>query len=359
MAFGAAPRRELAFSSYDHRELAISRARLWNPSGIYTQYCLGGSVVAGSCLGGVVLYPFQHPEPPVEPPAPTIKPSVYAGNLFAVGLKADGTTVACGDTNGYYGIEDWPPVKKISIGSRHIAAVTLDGKVVCAGWSSLTRREFGYPLIGNAPPYDQWDNIVDVAMGDSAVVGLKADGTVVYNAVEDPPGRNEMFAGVSAWTGIAALAAGDVNIVGVKTDGTAVSIGANYDGQQGIAGLTNVAKVVCGYSHVVALLRDKTVVAFGYDRYGQCSEVAGHSGVADIWANGNASCLLMADGTVVPGGDTSWGQWRAVGWAEVINLASSDTDILGLQADGTVLWAGRSIEYGGAVGVTVSDWDLI
>lgn len=364
MAFGISAHRELAFTHSQCREIALANVRLWKSDGIYSRYWLGAGMVAGSCLGGELVYPYVPPViPPVEPVV-TITAAVYVGSGFAVGLNTSGAVVGAGDSNGYYGIAEWPTVKYVTGGGRHIAGLTVDGKVVCAGWSPITRSEYGYAWAGNAPAYTEWTDMIDVAIGDSVVVGLKSDGTVMFNAVDDFTGLDfativAQFHGVSAWTDITAVAAGLANIVGLKADGTVVSVGSNASNQQNVDWLTDVVKIRCGYDHVVVQRSDGTVIGIGDNTYGQCSNLTMFSGVADIGASCDVTSLLMDDGTAIVTGDTSWGQGDTGSWTGLIGLAAGGWDTLGLLPDGAVLWVGKPIYYGGGVGIGVVDWDLI
>jgi alpha-tubulin suppressor-like RCC1 family protein len=119
-------------------------------------------------------------------------------------------------------------------------------------------------MVGCGQPGTEYTPMV--AAGDSHIVGLKADGTVV--AV----GYNEYGqCDVGSWTNIVQVAAGGSHTVGLKTDGTVVAVGNNSDGQCDVGNWTDITQVAAGWYHTVGLKSGGTVVAVGDNSSGQCA----------------------------------------------------------------------------------------
>jgi alpha-tubulin suppressor-like RCC1 family protein len=138
-------------------------------------------------------------------------------------------------------------------------------------------------------------------------------------------------------TNVAAISAGDTHVLVLKRDGTVVAWGGedsngNYDcGQTNVpSGLSNVMAVAAGGTHSLALRRDGTVVAWG-GCWPQLRAVpADLTNAIAISAGYYDSCALREDGRVV-----SWGiQPHAVaGLSNVVEVVPG----LALTRDGTVV----------------------
>jgi len=152
----------------------------------------------------------------------------------------------------------------ISAGKDHTVGLKSDGTVVACGDSS-------YDICN----VNGWRNIIAVSAGHCQIVGLKADGTVV--AVGNSYNGN---CNVDDWRNIIAVSAGWYHTVGLKVDGTVVAVGGNtryasgfptreiHCGQCDVSGWRDIIAVSAGCSHTVGLKVDGTVVAapvgFGY-----------------------------------------------------------------------------------------------
>ena len=95
--------------------------------------------------------------------------AIAAGTFHTVGLKSDGTVVACGDNEyGQCDVSGWADIVAVAAGSRHTVGLKSDGTVVACGDNA-----FGQCDVSG------WKDIVAVAAGGRHTVGLKSDGTVV------------------------------------------------------------------------------------------------------------------------------------------------------------------------------------
>ena len=262
--------------------------------------------------------------------------TIAAGGFHTVGLKSDGTVVACGDKRKC-NVSGWTDIVAVAAGGRHTVGLKSDGTVVACG-----DNENGLCDVSH------WTDIVAVAAGDNHTVGLKSDGTVVVCG-ENYKGR----CNVSNWTDIVAVAAGRFHTVGLKSDGTVVARGSNYDGQCDVSGWIDIVAVATSYEHTVGLKSDGTVVACGYNFSGQCN-VSGWTDIVAVAAGLEHTVGLRSDGTVVACGSNYCGRCNVSGWTDIVEIAADCTVTVGLKADGTVVACGDN-ENGQC---DVSGWKL-
>jgi uncharacterized protein YgiM (DUF1202 family) len=181
-------------------------------------------------------------------------------NFHTVGLKADSTVVAVGDTgHGQCNTGDWRDIVAVSTGDYHTVGLKTDGTVVAVG-------DYCQCDTGN------WRDIVAVSAGTYDTVGLKADGTVVAVGKNDKGQCN-----TGAWRDIVAVSAGNSLTVGLKADGTVVAVGNNDKGQCNTGAWRDIVAVFAGSSLTVGLKANGTVVAVGLKAQSQCN--------TDSWQN--------------------------------------------------------------------------
>ncbi len=256
---------------------------------------------------------------------PKYTPMVAAGGVHTVGLRADGTVVAVGDTGwGRCDVGGWTGIVEVAAGGVHTVGLRSDGTVVAVGWN-----EYGQCDVGG------WMDIVSVAAGCCHTVGLRADGTVV--AV----GHNDWGqCDVGGWTDIVQVSGDAWYTVGLKSDGTVVAVGWNEYGQRDVGGWTGIVEVAAGGGHTVGLRADGRVVAVGWNEYGQC-DVGGWTGIVEVAAGGGHTVGLRADGMVVAVGFNDDGQCEVGKWTGIVQLATGGGHTVGLKSDGTVVAVGH------------------
>lgn len=126
---------------------------------------------------------------------------------------------------------------------------------------------------------------------------LTKGGTVTVLASKYAPVRSEIPAGL---TDIVAISAGNSFVLAVKSDGTVVAWGSNVLGQCDVpSDLTGVVTVAAGNSHCLALRYDGTVVGWGHALFDAERVPAGLTGVVGIAAGFNNSVALKEDGSYV------------------------------------------------------------
>lgn len=178
-----------------------------------------------------------------------------AGNeKAAYALKADGT-VECikGREKNENAVEAWSGIKAISI-DLYAVGLKNDGTVVIAG--------------DDTPDVSGWTDVVAVSTADKVVAALRADGTVAVALGDEASPVME----AEQWAEIAAISVGEegCHIVGLKADGTVVAAGDNKFGECDVSDWTDMVAVSAGYRFTVGLKADGTVVAVGRNSKGQC-----------------------------------------------------------------------------------------
>ena len=248
--------------------------------------------------------------------------SLSMGECHVLGLKENGTVLACGDnTYSQCDVADWKYVKK----------------VVASGWHSLGLRDDGTVLACGNGNYGQcdvtcWRDLVDVAAGRQHTVGLKKDGTVVACGLREQ-GQCE----VSGWKNIVKIYACNQYTVGIREDGTALCTEKKFD----VSGWKNIVDVATGAVHILGLTADGCVVATGEDNDGCCKRVKPWENIVAVSATNLHSIGLRADGTVVAVGDNDSGQCNVSQWTDVVAVSTGPFSTLGVCSDGTVVYAGN------------------
>lgn len=163
-----------------------------------------------------------------------------------IGLKTNGTLIGTCDLDG---AEQWKEIVDIDFNYGDIVGVTADGTVV-------TTSKY-------LADVEKWNNITSVSVGDNFVVGLQEDGTVLI-AGFGASGLNE----VSGWTDVVALDAEYKSVVGLKSNGSLV-----YDSKESmywesdVLGWSDLVDVVAGFECVVGLKSDGSVLLSNEYRY--------------------------------------------------------------------------------------------
>lgn len=174
--------------------------------------------------------------------------------------------------------------------------------------------------------------------GTTLSVALKLDGTVIQTtdmAIADPP------AGLSD---VIAISVGQTHVLALKSDGTVVAWGGNVAGQSTVPpGLANVVSISAGRSHSIALKSDKTAVIWGTGSgtlSPDISAIAGGDGYS-LYVYGAERKVAVA-GT--PPGDI--GSTIPAGLRDVVAVSAGKTHAVALKSDGTVVAWGGANTYG-------------
>ena len=249
---------------------------------------------------------------------------VDVGFSHTVGLRPDGTVLACGDDGfGQCGVAAWRDVTAVAAGAYHTVGLRADGTVLAAGRNTEHQCDV-----------DGWTDIVQIAAADYATFGLRSDGTVVCCGFND-------YYMLPGWTGVTFITGGSHNLGALRGDGealsshvssrwdeseklvdlavnTAVAVGLRPDGTVTAIGAdtsnwTDVTAVSAGSTCVLGLRKGGTVCSFFF-REGDELDTASLTEVAALAAGGTHSAFVHRDGSVTVLGDVSRGQGDVSEW---------------------------------------------
>lgn len=165
-----------------------------------------------------------------------------------------------------------------------------------------------------------------IAAGESHVVGLRLDGTVLA-AGENQDGQ----CNVSGWRDIVAVSAGRYHTVGLKADGTVVAVGGNSWGQCEVSGWRHIAAISAGSLYTLGLRWDGTVVC----AYGGLKDVKFTRSWRDVaYFATNGFAAVTKDGKVLT--DLYTLAETITGWRDVLYYDQSDGHALAGLSDGTI-----------------------
>lgn len=228
--------------------------------------------------------------------------SLSCGSAHILALHKDGRVSADGNNvGGCCRVEEWKNGKAVWAGKYHSLCLTEDGRVLFAGWNvhgqgnvtewkhiRLLRGTDTYTVgvdvegniftSGKKLPFDpaklsgeDWKDLVDVAVSEHHIVGLRSNGRVVTLGdetcrISPAKDKDDLMMDVSSWRGIRAIAAGESFTVGLCYGGRVVAAGRNDKGQCDTALWQHAVYIGCGRSYTAALLADGTVVTTGQHR---------------------------------------------------------------------------------------------
>ena len=224
--------------------------------------------------------------------------------------------------------------KKVVSGWNHFLGLTVDGHVVCWGFS--TQAQCVVPA-GLA-------DVKDIAASATASLALKTDGTIVQWGDLGQP-----YTAAPAG-GVAAIAGGETHFLAAMSDGT-VQAWNSYDNQGAAtvpAGIVDVVAVAAGNAHSVVLKKDGTVDGWGADYLAQVSGPKALTKVKKIVAGRNSTMVLDLGGHASFFGYQGNGAYAAPSSTELTNVqdiaASMFTQCV-LKSDGTLLMWSADSQY--------------
>lgn len=240
--------------------------------------------------------------------------SAAHSGIFAA-VHADGTVAFSKQSEWQYQLSAdrtmWNDIKDIDLGAYTIVALKKDGSAICHGaQGSYAYKKGTFPW--------RWTDVVDIR-NDHIAVGLRSDGTVYYaDRGYEPFDPNSYIdlATISEWTGIVQVDTAGDSVVGLKADGTVVFAGDNEDGKCDTSNWTDIVKVAVGINHTVGLKKDGTLVSTkGWALKGG----EDLTGVVDVYVNRHNTLAILKDGTCrllgeSPDEDLFTGSWAAGNW---------------------------------------------
>jgi alpha-tubulin suppressor-like RCC1 family protein/uncharacterized protein YraI len=257
---------------------------------------------------------------------------VFFGPTTSVRMDAHGNLSAAGadDYGQVKPIALWKgPFVDVACDLRHTVGLRKDGTVVACGWNAFQQCNVS-----------DWRDITAISVGLFHTLGLRKNGTVVGCGSNDDHQLD-----VHGWTDIVAIASSDNHSVGLKRDGTVVACGNPDDGAYKVSDWENIVKVICGNHHTVGLRNDGTVVACGDNETGvnalggRC-DVEHWKDVKDIACADYFTLGLKNDGTVLFTGENNNGVADVRQWTDIIHIVCNELAVFGLKKDGSVVTCG-------------------
>ncbi|WP_455716397.1 hypothetical protein [Anaerosporobacter sp.] len=156
-------------------------------------------------------------------------------------------------------ISTWSGIVDVVTAQSKIAALKKDGTVYVANFNKYAREKSAAASL-----YDDvadWTDIVAISVGSvGPIVGLKSDGTVVVS-------KNSLYYktyyDVSDWKDIIAISNGNSCLLGLKRDGTVVATGDNENKQLDVSGWTDIVAIATGDWISIGLKSDGSLVVAG------------------------------------------------------------------------------------------------
>lgn len=263
---------------------------------------------------------------------------LISAQRIAVAAYSDGR-VMTSSGNGYstyagsnltFGTKDWSDIVAVATGNRFIVGVLSDGLVISTG-----DNKYGQCNVS------QWRNIVDITCGRNHTVGLRADGTVVAT------GKNDDFqCNVEHLRNVVSITAGQWYTAALHKDGT-VSICGPKEMQIAVKNWHSIVAISGSATHLVGVQSNGTcVLHVEQSSMQEDSSVRLWKDIISVATYDNLTVGLCADGTV----RLSYPTWMKTNletpiWTEIVAVEVGSTHdygdfIMGVKADGTVVWSG-------------------
>lgn len=180
----------------------------------------------------------------------------------------------------------WKKVDYIAAGKTHTAAVTEDGKVLCAGSDQACK-------------VDSWANIATVYAGNDITVGVTNDGKVKVS------GNTEALSSI---TGVRDIAISSQMIAVAKNDGTVVTSMLSSGTPMDTSSWADIRTVACGTDLVVGLTTEGSVYCESTDDSIK-EAVSGWKNIRYISACGNTVVAIDRSGNMHGAGDNTYNQY--------------------------------------------------
>lgn len=215
--------------------------------------------------------------------------SISISSYSLLGLRNDGTVQACGDDR-QCAVSDWKGILQIETDSEDTFGLCDDGTVKWCGnhpnlWScipdvrnakrikckdgrlKIIKQDGKVEWVSNGieSGTSVWANVTDVSTSIDMITGLKRDGTVVAK-ITNLYGESDGSAELIDWNNIVALESGDLYTVGLKEDGTVVarcSCGIHDLGATNVTDWTNIVAIKADISITLGICADGTIVYCG------------------------------------------------------------------------------------------------
>ena len=227
--------------------------------------------------------------------------AVAAGYNFTAGLRENGTVLVEGEYNGKETAERWENIAAIAGGGNHLFGLTMDGKILSAA-----------DVSGDDLSWQEWENIRAIAAGSDTLAALTEDGRVL---TVELMGQGWEPAQISGWEDVTAITCNQSAVFGIRADGTVARAdmwtgqtdGFDYSGVDGFSDIIQLcasAGTVCG---VTADGVPQVVDGWGYKSGNESVDrrnlldMEGWSDLAGVAGSGDGAGIagIKKDGTLV------------------------------------------------------------
>lgn len=201
-----------------------------------------------------------------------------------------------------------------------------------------------------------WSNIVKVCHGfHNKVFGVALDGDGRVHVAGDIPAKIRK---AEDWQGIIDIAVGNDAIIGLKADGTVVGVGMNEHGDLAVSDWTDIAAIYAKGNRTFGLKSDGTVVAVGLNNCGE-TDLQDWTDIIQLAPCFNVTYGLTADGRVLSAGETNYATQRLSFWNNVVAINKGDYyGIAAIFDDGTADFLPNSSDDAGSEKIDMSSFDL-
>ena len=202
--------------------------------------------------------------------------------FLLIGLQTNGSVVAVSSNKSdpRLACQKWTDITSISAGYYHVVGVKSDGTVVACG-----ENRFGKCDVSG------WNNIKSVQAFHTWTLGIKNDGNIVWTGDKKTLGSFSDIDSVN-----------NLFVLGIKKDKTLAIADDFYtwkshDPTDWLYSLNNIKKVASSYGTIVVLFENGTVAGDNY-KVGNIESVKNWKNIIDIVTDGEYVVGLCEDGTL-------------------------------------------------------------
>ena len=221
-------------------------------------------------------------------------------------LKKDGTVEPTSEVYSYMAEKTkfWNNIVSLSESDDYVYGVKADGTVEFAKYQEESTNEID---ISN------WNNIIQIEPClFGGVVGLRDDGTVVYNGID-----KSCILAIKEWKDVVQLSGTNSFLIALKKDGTVEKVTCvdYYTLElQDETGVIQLSQNEYFSSNVSLIKEDGKIKTYGDNSFYQC-ETSGFSNIAYVYCDGNGVYGVKKDGHVLIAGKYAYNE--AVYWSGI------------------------------------------
>ncbi|MBR3383135.1 MAG: hypothetical protein IKG85_08910 [Clostridia bacterium] len=203
--------------------------------------------------------------------------AICAGANALIGLDSNGRVLIAGTVSGadigYSGpgqtarLNGFSNIAFIGGGTDYVVCIKDNGKLKAVGYGPRGRYDFS-----------SWKGLKAVSMKGSVCIGLKKDGTTLIGGAPRPYKDESIFptgsgaftdyvARISDWTDLKAVSAGECAFAGLKSDGTVTAEWMNEYMVRDVSGWTDIVAIDCAGCSVIGMRADGSFVGVGLNGF--------------------------------------------------------------------------------------------